>query len=178
MKSLKQLFIESDKKMLNENDIDGISQQDVEFANEKYKDDSEEKRLWLKAVKSRNIFQKERQRWQKQHMDRNYKELEKYRRNKTKKSFGINDIKKILQTHGLSSVKVKSTAIRGFNRNSPNSYKIDSFDPQNITLYGITKEKFDGIINEIKEKGFNLENVREPSQSLGGVNISSFRITK
>ena len=152
-----------------------LSSADLEFAKKQIPDE-EERKLWIRAVERRNEYQKGKQPYQRDSMNRAYRELEKYRRNKQKEKLNINVARAIFKSHGLTATKYSSTAIRGFSYASSNSYEISKDNVGHITLHGITEDRFNAIVDNLKAQGFNVQDISKPSKSIAGGSVARFTI--
>lgn len=115
--------------------------------------------------------------WEKKEWNRKYKEREKHDRAADRILYDHSSIKDIFKESGLERAKRSSTAIRGFNRVSQ-GYEFSEHNPGNVTLYGVSEEKFDTIVEKMKSQGFNISETSKPSKSIGAGMVSSIKFEK
>lgn len=81
--------------------------------------------------------------------------------------------KKVLQDSGLNIIKRSSTAIRGFTHDSE-GYEFDEM--RNTISINTKSETFNKVSKELKRHGFELDNISEPSRSVGGGNYGTIKL--
>jgi hypothetical protein len=104
------------------------------------------------------------------------RELEKFERKMKYEDLNLKLAKDIFHKYGLEVTKVTGTAIRGWTHSSGNSYEIDKYNPKRIGFHGISTDRFNSIVNDLRGSGFSVKELTPPSKVMGGGGYGSIEL--